>query len=212
MRVLIAEDEALIRMDLKEMLEEEGHEVVGEARTGGEAVRLARTTRPEIVFMDIEMPEMNGLEAARIICEEFIAPVVMVTAFSQASYVEEACGAGAMGYLVKPFTARDIVPAMQVAVARFSEANALAREVEDLEERLETRKVLDRAKGMLMKKGLAEDEAFKTLQRLAMDKRKTLREIAEAVVLAAEAESGEASSGPSGKSTPSDDVSPHGGD
>jgi len=187
MRVVIAEDEALIRMDLREMLEEEGHEIVGEARTGAEAVESARVNRPDVVFMDIEMPEMNGLEAARIICDEVIAPVVMVTAFSQASYVEGACDAGAMGYLVKPFTARDIVPAMRVATARFSELKALADEVGDLEERLETRKVLDRAKGVLMKRGLAEDEAFKRLQKLAMDKRMSLREVAEAVMLATEA-------------------------
>ncbi|MDP2182030.1 MAG: response regulator [Actinomycetota bacterium] len=188
MRVLIAEDEALIRMDLREMLEEEGHEVVGEARTGTEAVAMTRELRPDLVFMDVEMPEMNGIDAARIIGEETLAPVVMVTAFSQTSYVESASAAGAMAYLVKPFTKHDIVPALSVAVSRFAEARALAEEVADLSDRLETRKVLDRAKGVLMSRGMTEPEAFGRLQRLAMDKRRSLRDIAEAVLLAAEAE------------------------
>jgi len=187
-RVLIAEDEALIRMDLREMLEEEGHEIVGEARDGAEAVDLARDQRPDIIFMDIEMPRMNGLEAARIIGEEGIAPIVMVTAFSQAAYVEEASHAGAMGYLVKPFTDQDIVPAMHIATSRYTEARVLATEIDDLNERLETRKALDRAKGLLMEKGMSEPEAFRRLQKLAMDKRKSLREVAEALLLAAQAE------------------------
>jgi AmiR/NasT family two-component response regulator len=186
-RVLIAEDEALIRMDLREMLAEEGHEVVGEARTGIEAVDKARALLPDIVFMDINMPEMNGVDAAEIIGREAIAPVVMVTAFSQASYVEQATEAGAMGYIVKPFARNDIVPAMQVAVSRFAETRALADEVSDLTERLETRKALDRAKGIMMARGMSESEAFKRLQKLAMDKRKSLREVADAVVLAEEA-------------------------
>jgi len=186
-RVLIAEDEALIRMDLREMLAEEGHEVVGEARTGVEAVEKARSLRPDVVFMDINMPEMNGLEAAGILTDEAIAPVVMVTAFSQASYVEQATQAGAMGYIVKPFARKDIVPAMQIAASRFAETRALAEEVADLTERLETRKALDRAKGILMERGMSEPDAFKRLQKLAMDKRKSLREIADAVVLAEEA-------------------------
>jgi len=186
MRVLIAEDEAIIRMDLREMLEEEGHEVVGEARDGAEAVRLARELRPDVVFMDIKMPGTDGLEAARVLCDERIAPVVMVTAFSQASYVEEACVAGAMAYLVKPFAKHDVLPAMQIAVARFAEARALEEEAADLEERLETRKLLDRAKGVLMARGLTEPEAFRRLQKLAMDKRMPLKEVARAVVLAEE--------------------------
>lgn len=187
MRVLIAEDEALIRMDLREMLEEEGHEVVGEARTGAQAIDLARSLTPDIVFMDINMPEVNGIEAAGIIGEESIAPVVMVTAFSQASYVEQAAQAGAMAYVVKPFSKTDIVPAMQIAVSRFAESRALAEEVADLSERLETRKAVDRAKGLLMERGMSEPEAFKRLQRLAMDKRMTLRDVAHAVILAEEA-------------------------
>ena len=187
MRVLIAEDEALIRMDLREMLEEEGHEVVGEARDGAEAITLARAARPDVVFMDVKMPNVDGIEAARAIAADSIAPVVMVTAFSQASLVEEAAKAGAMGYVVKPFSRNDIVPAMQVAVSRYAEMTVLTQQVGDLEERLETRKLLDRAKGLLMANGLSEPEAFHRLQKLAMDKRKSLREVAEAVVTAHEA-------------------------
>lgn len=183
MRILVAEDEALIRLDLKEMLEEDGHEVVGEAADGAEAIDLARELHPDIVFMDINMPSVSGIEAARAIGEERLAPVVMVTAFSQASYVEDAATAGAMAYVVKPFSRADIVPAMHVAVSRFAEAQMLAEEVQDLTERLETRKVIERAKGVLMTQGMTEPEAFKRLQRLAMDKRRPLKEIAEAVLL-----------------------------
>ncbi|MDO8964586.1 MAG: response regulator [Coriobacteriia bacterium] len=186
MRVLIAEDEALIRMDLREMLIEEGHDVVGEARDGAEAIELARQLRPEIVFMDVKMPGMDGIAAASVIGAERIAPVVMVTAFSQTRYVEEATAAGAMGYLVKPFAKKDILPAIQVAGARFAESRALEDEVADLTERLETRKAVDRAKGLLMAKGMTEAEAFRRLQKLAMDKRTSLRAIAEAVVTAAQ--------------------------
>ena len=187
LRVLIAEDEALIRMDLREMLAEEGHEVVGEARDGVEAVELARKLRPDVVFMDVKMPRKDGIGAACEIGAESIAPVVMVTAFSQRSYVEDACAAGAMAYIVKPFTRRDILPAMQVAVSRFGEARELEREVADLAERLETRKVVDRAKGVLMAKGMTEPEAFRRLQKLAMDRRISLRQVAEAVLLADQA-------------------------
>lgn len=187
MRVLIAEDEALIRMDLREMLEEEGNEVVGEARDGAEAIALARTVRPDVVFMDVNMPNVDGIQAAASITAESIAPVVMVTAFSQASLVDEAARAGAMGYVVKPFSRNDIIPAMRVAVSRFAEAALLARQVGDLEERLETRKVLDRAKGLLMSTGLTEPEAYQRLQKLAMDKRKSLRDVAEAIITAHDA-------------------------
>jgi response regulator NasT len=188
MRVLIAEDEALIRMDMREMLIEEGHDVVGEARDGAEAIELARTLKPEIIFMDVKMPGMDGIAAATVISAERIAPVVMVTAFSQSRYIDEASAAGAMGYLVKPFSKKDILPAMAVAVARFAEARALEDEVADLEERLETRKLVDRAKGVLMAQGVSEPEAFRRLQKLAMDRRKSLREVAEAVLLAAQAQ------------------------
>ena len=151
MRVLIAEDEALIRMDLREMLEEEGHEVVGEARDGAEALTLARATRPDIVFMDVKMPNVDGIEAAAAIAAESIAPVVMVTAFSQAGLVEEAARAGAMGYVVKPFSRNDIVPAMQVAVSRFAETQA-ARAARSATSRSASRRarLVDRAKGLLM--------------------------------------------------------------
>jgi response regulator NasT len=186
-RVLIAEDEALIRMDLREMLEEEGHQVVGEAGDGETAVGMARDLAPDIVFMDIEMPGMNGLDAACILGAEQVAPVVMVTAFSQSTYVERACDAGAMGYLVKPFSKADIIPAMQIAVSRYSESRQLAEEVTDLEERLATRTLVDRAKGVLLTRGMNEPEAFRRLQKMAMDKRLTLKQVAEAVLLAEEA-------------------------
>jgi two-component system, response regulator PdtaR len=186
-RIIIAEDEAIIRMDLREMLEDEGHEVVAEARDGAEAIERARELRPDVVFMDINMPGVSGIEAATVLGEERVAPVVMVTAFSQVSYVEQAAAAGAMAYIVKPFSATDVLPAMAVAVSRFAETVSLEGEVADLTERLETRKIVDRAKGILMERGMSEPEAFKRLQKLAMDKRKTLREIAEAVVLASEA-------------------------
>jgi two-component system, response regulator PdtaR len=186
-RALIAEDEALIRLDLREMLEEDGHQVVGEAPDGARAVALARELKPDVVFMDIEMPGMGGIEAAALIAEEHLAPVVMVTAFSQAGLVEQAARAGAMAYVVKPFSRTDVVPAMQIAVSRFAEMLALAAEVADVSERLTTRVAVDRAKGLLMADGLSEPEAFRRLQKLAMDRRKTLREIAEAVIIAGEA-------------------------
>lgn len=187
MRALIAEDEALIRLDLREMLEEDGHEVVGEAPDGAQAVALARELKPDVVFMDIEMPGMGGIEAAALLAEEHLAPVVMVTAFSEAGLVEQAARAGAMAYVVKPFSRTDVVPAMQIAVSRFAEMMALAAEVADAGERLATRVAVDRAKGLLMADGLSEPEAFRRLQKLAMDRRKTLREIAEAVIIAGEA-------------------------
>ena len=188
MRVLIAEDEALIRMDLREMLEEDDHEVVGEASNGDEAVELARELKPEIVFMDVKMPGTDGLTAARTIAEEAIAPVVIVTAFSQQTYVDEAAEAGAMGYLIKPFTKADILPAMQIAGARFHEKLMLEQEVEDLEERLETRKLVERAKGWLMEKGISEADAFRKMQKEAMERRMSLKEVAKAVLLAEEME------------------------
>ncbi|MBE0476385.1 MAG: response regulator [Coriobacteriia bacterium] len=177
-------------MDLREMLEEEGHEVVGEARDGAEAVALACDLAPDAVFMDVKMPGTDGLDAARAIGERCPAAVVMVTAFSQAEVVRSAAEAGAMAYVVKPFEKKDVIPALHVAVSRFAEARELEEQVSDLAERLETRKALDRAKGVLMERGLSEPEAFRRLRRLAMDKRLTLRQVAEAVLLASEAEEG----------------------
>jgi two-component system, response regulator PdtaR len=183
LRVLVAEDEALIRLDLTEMLREEGYDVVGEAGDGDEAVRLARELRPGLVMMDIKMPGTDGLEAARAIAAERIAPVVMLTAFSQRDLVEQARDAGAMAYLVKPFSADDVVPAIELAASRFAEVTALETEVAGLTERLETRKAVERAKGLLMaKKKMTEPDAFRWIQRTAMDRRTTMKAVADAVV------------------------------
>jgi AmiR/NasT family two-component response regulator len=182
-RVVLAEDEALIRLDLKEMLEEEGYEVVGETGDGETAVRLARDLRPDLVVMDIKMPGVDGLVAAERINEERLAPVLILTAFSQRDLVEGAAQAGAMGYLVKPFQKSDVVPAIKLAVARYQERVALEEEVTGLEERLETRKLVDRAKGILMDRyGMKEADAFRFLQKAAMDGRLRLREVAGRVV------------------------------
>src|SRR3982074_2744961 len=168
-RVLIAEDEALIRMDLAEMLREEGYEVVGEAGDGQEAVDLAESLSPDLVIMDVKMPRRDGIDAASEIAAKRIAPVVILTAFSQRDLVERARDAGAMEYLVKPFTKSDLVPAIQLAASRFHETTALESEVENLAERLETRKLVERAKGVLMQtQGLSEPQAFKWIQRTAM--------------------------------------------
>jgi len=182
-RVLVAEDEALIRLDLVEMLREEGYDVAGEAADGEEAVRLAGLLRPDLVILDVKMPKMDGIEAATMIAGERIAPVVMLTAFSQRELVEQARDAGAMAYLVKPFAKKDLAPAIELAVSRFAELQALEVEVAGLTERLETRKVIERAKGLLMsQQGLAEPEAFRWIQRTAMDRRTTMKAVAEAVV------------------------------
>lgn len=183
LRVVVAEDEALIRLDLVEMLREEGYEVVGEAGDGAEAVRLARELRPNLIMMDIKMPGTDGLEAARTIAGERLAPVVMLTAFSQRELVESARDAGAMAYLVKPFSKTDVVPAIELAASRFAEVTALEAEVAGLTERLETRKAVERAKGLLMaKKKMSEPDAFRWIQRTAMDRRTTMRAVADAVV------------------------------
>jgi AmiR/NasT family two-component response regulator len=182
-RVVLAEDEALIRLDLKEMLEEEGYEVVAETGDGETAVRLARDLRPDLVVMDIKMPGVDGLVAAERINEERLAPVLILTAFSQRDLVEGAAQAGAMGYLVKPFQKSDVVPAIELAVARHQERVALEEEVTGLEERLETRKLVDRAKGILMDRyGMKEADAFRFLQKAAMDGRLRLRDVAGRVV------------------------------
>jgi response regulator NasT len=182
-RVLIAEDEALIRLDLAEMLAEEGYEVVGEAGDGETAVRLAEELRPDLVILDIKMPIMDGLAAAERIAEAQIAPVVILTAFSQRDLVERAKAVGAMAYLVKPFQKSDLVPAIEIAMSRFDQVSALAREVAGLTERLETRKAVERAKGLLMTTyGMTEPQAFKWIQRTAMDNRIGMREVAERII------------------------------
>ncbi|GAB2764094.1 response regulator [Salinifilum aidingensis] len=182
-RVLVAEDEALIRLDLVEMLREEGYEVVGEVGDGQEAVRQAEELRPDLVILDVKMPKMDGIEAASNIAGERIAPVVILTAFSQRDLVERARDAGAMAYLVKPFAKRDLVPAIELAVSRFTEVQALESEVADLNERLEARKTIERAKGLLMTNhDMSEPESFRWLQRTAMDRRTTMKEVAQAVL------------------------------
>jgi len=182
-RVVLGEDEALIRLDLKEMLEEEGYEVVGEAGDGESAVRLVRERDPDLVILDIKMPGVDGLAAAERITADRLAPVLVLTAFGQRDLVERAAEAGAMGYLVKPFQKGDLVPAIELAVARYQETLALEREVADLSERLETRKLVDRAKGILMDRyGMREGDAFRFLQKAAMDGRLKMAEVAHRVV------------------------------
>lgn len=182
-RVLIAEDEALIRLDLAEMLREEGYEVVGEAGDGQAAVELAESLRPDLVILDVKMPRRDGIDAASEIAGKRIAPVVILTAFSQRELVERARDAGAMAYLVKPFTSGDLVPAIELALSRSEEISALEREVGSLSEQLATRKLVERAKGVLQStQGLSEPEAFKWIQRAAMDKRTTMRQVAEVVL------------------------------
>ncbi|MET8757275.1 response regulator [Lentzea sp. NPDC004782] len=182
-RVLVAEDEALIRLDLVEMLREEGYDVAGEAADGEEAIKLATELNPDLVILDVKMPKVDGIEAAQHIAGNRIAPVVILTAFSQRDLVERARDAGAMAYLVKPFAKRDLVPAIELAISRFNELAALEQEVAGLTERLETRKVVERAKGILMtKQGLSEPEAFRWVQRTAMDRRTTMKAVAEAVI------------------------------
>jgi response regulator NasT len=182
-RVLIAEDEALIRLDLAEMLVEEGYDVVGEAGDGETAVRLAEELKPDLVILDIKMPIMDGLAAAEKIAGARIAPVVILTAFSQRDLVERARSAGAMAYLVKPFQKSDLVPAIEMALSRFAEITALEAEVAELNERLETRKAVERAKGALMSAyGMSEPQAFKWIQRTAMDHRMTMRAVAERII------------------------------
>jgi AmiR/NasT family two-component response regulator len=182
-RVLIAEDEALIRMDLAEMLREEGYDVVGEAGDGQEAVELAEALSPDLVIMDVKMPRRDGIDAAAEIAGKRIAPIVVLTAFSQRELVERARDAGAMAYLVKPFSISDLIPAIELAVSRFSEISALEQEVNELSDRLATRKLVERAKGLLqVKQGMTEPEAFKWIQRAAMDRRTTMKRVAEVVL------------------------------
>lgn len=182
-RVLIAEDEALIRLDLAEMLVEEGYEVVGEAGDGETAVKLAEELKPDLVILDIKMPIMDGLAAAERIAGARLAPVIILTAFSQRDLVERARAAGAMAYLVKPFQKSDLVPAVEIALSRYSEISALEAEVAGLTDRLEIRKTVERAKGALMTTyGMTEPQAFKWIQRTAMDHRMTMKEVAERIL------------------------------
>ncbi|MGY1637316.1 ANTAR domain-containing response regulator [Geodermatophilus sp. SYSU D00742] len=188
-RVLIAEDEALIRLDLKEMLEEEGYTVVAEVGDGQQAVDRATELRPDLVILDIQMPVLDGLSAAEQIATARVAPVIVLTAFSQRELVERARDAGAMAYLVKPFSKNDLVPAIEVARARFAEMAALDGEVRTLEERLETRKVVERAKGVLMsEQGMTEAEAFRFIQRTAMNERTSMKALAQRILEPQEAE------------------------
>ena len=180
-RILVAEDETLIRMDLVEMLTESGYEVVAQATNGEEAIALATEFKPDLAILDVQMPVLDGISAAEKIIA--IAPVLMLTAFSQKELVDRARDAGVMAYVVKPFTISDLIPAIEIAVSRHTQMRSLAEEVADLHERLETRKVIDRAKGILMKAlNLTEPEAFSWIQRAAMDRRITMKEVAEAVI------------------------------
>ncbi|WP_267616766.1 ANTAR domain-containing response regulator [Gordonia bronchialis] len=182
-KVLVAEDDSLIRMDLIEMLREEGYDVVGEAPNGQAAVELTESLGPDLVIMDIKMPIRDGIDAATEIAQKRLAPVVMLTAFSQRDFIEKARDAGAMAYLVKPFTKADLVPAIEVAVSRYQELKMLEREVATVNDRLDTRKLVERAKGLLMEKqALSEPEAFKWIQRAAMDRRTTMKAVAQVVV------------------------------
>ncbi len=182
-RIVIAEDEAIIRLDLREMLEEEGYEVVGEAGDGETALALAEDLKPDLVILDIFMPGMDGLTAAARIGEKELAAVLILTAFSQRDLVEQATRTGAMAYLVKPFDKEDLAPAVELAVARWNEARALAGESKDLSERLEARKIVERAKGILMEsRGLTEHDSFRLIQRMAMEQRLSMRQVAEKVL------------------------------
>lgn len=182
-RVVIAEDEAIIRLDLVEMLAAEGYDIVGEAGDGEEAVRLVRELQPDVALLDIKMPGVDGLAAARQILEERLAAVVILTAFSQRDLIQQARDAGVLAYVVKPFQRSDLVPAIELAIARFKELTALARQAEALHEQLESRKVIDRAKGRLMDgHGLSEQEAFRFLQSTAMTRRTQMRDVAEQVL------------------------------
>jgi len=186
MRVLIADDEVLIRMDLREILIDAGHEVVAEAANGEEAVKLARELKPDFIIMDVKMPVMTGLAAAKIIDEESIAPVLLLTAYSQQDIVDEARDAGVIAYLVKPIREEQLFPAMEIAVSRFAELQELNSELDKLQETLETRKVVEKAKGILMAAhGMNEQEAYRKMQQFSMAKRISLKALAESIISAA---------------------------
>jgi AmiR/NasT family two-component response regulator len=184
-RVIIADDESLIRMDLREMLTNLGYLVVGEVADGRSAVNQTRELRPDVVVMDIKMPDMDGIEAAKVLTEERLAPVVLLSAYSQRDLVDRARQAGVVAYLVKPYREEDLTPAIEVALARFREFRDLEKQVADLQSALETRKLVDRAKGILMdKQGLTEADSFRKIQKMSMDTRKSMKEVAEAIILA----------------------------
>ena len=185
--VVIADDDPIIRMDLREMLAGMGYNVQGEAGDGKSAVEIARKVQPDLVIMDIRMPELDGIEAARLLTSESIAPVLLLTAYSEPDLVQRAAQAGVIGYLVKPFREAQLGPAIEVTLARFREFEQVQKELGDIKSALEARKTIDRAKGLLMDRyGLSESEAFRRIQKRSMDSRKTMREVAEALILAAE--------------------------
>lgn len=182
-RVLVVEDEALIRLDIVETLKDSGYDVVGEESNGEDGVRAARELTPDVVVMDVKMPKLDGISAAEIINNEHIAPVVLLTAFSQRDLVERASEVGAMAYVVKPFTPSDLLPAIEIAIARFDQIVALESEIDDMAQRFETRKLVDRAKGVLNERmGLTEPEAFRWIQKASMDRRLTMHDVALAVI------------------------------
>ena len=186
MRVIVADDETIIRLDIKEMLTEAGHTVVAEAADGEEAVRLATELKPDLVIMDVKMPKMDGITAARLINEKPIAPVLLLTAYSQTDLIEKAKESGVLAYLVKPIREEQLFPAIEIARSRFAEIKTLGEELDYLKESLETRKLLDRAKGILMAAhGFTEAEAYRKMQQYSMNQRTTLKELAEAIIAAA---------------------------
>ena len=187
LRILVVDDEAILRLDLSEMLAERGHDVVGEADNGADAVRLARELHPDLGLMDVKMPGMSGLEAAKLIGGEQLAPVPLLTAYSQRDVVEQAADSGVMAYLVKPIREEELTPALEVAMTRWESYRSLARELDKAKDDLETRKLLDRAKGVLMDQhGFSERDAFEAMQKLSMDRRLSLKAVAQAVLAAAE--------------------------
>jgi two-component system, response regulator PdtaR len=190
-RIIIADDESLIRMDLREMLTHLGYDVVGEASDGRSAVELAKRLAPDLIIMDIKMPDMDGITAANEVAQERIAPVVLLTAYSESSLIGRAKDAGVCGYLVKPFRETELMPVIELALSRFREMQELEREVTDLREALETRKLVERAKGVLMEvHGLRESDAFNRMRKTSMDNRKSMREVAEAILLTHEVQMG----------------------
>ena len=186
LKILLADDEAILRLDLREMLTDAGHEIVGEAPNGEEAVRLARELKPDFIIMDVKMPVMDGLTAAKIIANEGVAPILLLTAYSQRDIVEKASEAGVIAYLVKPIREEQLFPAMEIAEKRFGEMQKLNAELQQLKDSLETRKLLDRAKGILMAAhGMTEQEAYRKMQQFSMAKRITLKALAESIIAAA---------------------------